>query len=131
MTLWMLDTNTVSYYVKRRLTHAPSRQQLLAGDFCLSAVSEAELLFGLQKRPDAVTLNALIRTLLQGFPALPFDSRAAQRYGILGSEMQRIGKALESLDMLIAAHALSLGATLVTSDQAFRHVPDLTIEDWS
>lgn len=131
MTLRMLDTNTISYYLKRRLPNAVSRRELLDGDFCLSAISEGELLFELHRRPEATRLNPLVLTMIEGIGSRPFDSSAANRYGALREEMRGIGKSLAALDMLIAAHALSLGATLVTSDQAFRHVPGLAIEDWS
>jgi tRNA(fMet)-specific endonuclease VapC len=45
--------------------------------------------------------------------------------------MERVGKSLPPLDMLIAAHALEAGVTLVTNDRAFLYVPDLTVEDWT
>jgi tRNA(fMet)-specific endonuclease VapC len=131
MTLRMLDTNAVSNYIKRRLANAPSRSSILGGDYCISAVSEGELLFGLHRRPEATSLNHMILTMIEGIGSVPFDSNAASRYGTLRAEMQRIGKSLTALDMMIAAHALSLGATLVTSDAAFRHVPGLAVEDWS
>jgi tRNA(fMet)-specific endonuclease VapC len=131
MTLRMLDTNTVSNYVKGRLPHAPSRQDILNGDFCVSSITEAELLFGLHRKPEATRLNRLIVTMIEGLGSRSFDSLAAQRYGALRAEMQRLGKSLTALDMLIAAHALSIGATLVSSDAAFRHVPGLAVEDWA
>ena len=126
----MLDTNAVSDYIKGRLPNAPSRQSILNGDYCLSVISEGELLYGLHHRPNAVQLNRLILTMIDGIGSLAFDSNAANRYGILRAEMRRVGKSLTELDMLIADHALSIGATLVTSDAAFRHVPGLAVEDW-
>ena len=131
MTLRMFDTNAISYYIKGRLPNSPSRQSILDGDYCMSSVSEGELLFGLHRRPEATRLNRMFRTMIEGIESVPFDSNAADRYGLLRAEMQRIGRSLTALDMLIAAHALSLGATLVTSDAAFRHVPGLIVEDWS
>ena len=50
---------------------------------------------------------------------------------MLRATMERSGKSLAPLDMLIAAHALEAGATLVSSDRAFRHIPGLTVEDWT
>lgn len=52
-------------------------------------------------------------------------------YGELRAAMRRIGRGLQPLDMLIAAHALEAGAVLVSSDSAFRHVPGLAVEDWT
>lgn len=97
----------------------------------MSVISEGELLYGLHHRPEATRLNHLILKMIDGIGSRPFDGTAANRYGLLRAEMQRIGKSLTALDMLIAAHALSLGATLVTSDVAFHHVPGLAVEDWS
>lgn len=130
MTPLLLDTNTVSYLIRNRLKNAPPLKTLRES-FCISTISEAELVFGMKRRPEAHRLNEMISRFIGGVQILPFDRRAAESYGALRAEMQRIGKSLTSLDMLIAAHALSLGATLVTSDTAFRHVPGLAVEDWS
>ena len=62
---------------------------------------------------------------------LPWTEATSEVYGRLRAEMRRLGKALQPLDMLIAAHALEAGATLVSSDGAFRYVPGLTVEDWT
>lgn len=130
MTVWMLDTNAVSNLIRDRLTKAPPLKSP-PDDICISAISEAEVLFGVRRRPEARSLNALILGFIDGIAVLPFDREVAQRYGSLRADMQRMGKSLTELDMLIAAHALSIGATLVTSDTAFRHVPGLAVEDWA
>ncbi len=62
---------------------------------------------------------------------LPWDGAAAERYGTIRAATSRTGKLLPPLDLLIAAHALSLGAVLVTNDGAFGMVETLPIEDWS
>jgi tRNA(fMet)-specific endonuclease VapC len=130
MTVWMLDTNAVSNLIRDRLTKAPPLKSP-PDDICISAISEAEVLFGVRRRPEARSLNALILGFIDGIAVLPFDREVAQRYGSLRADMQRMGKSLTELDMLIAAHALSIGATLVTSDTAFRQVPGLAVEDWA
>lgn len=130
MTRWLLDTNTVSYFIRDTLKNAPSAAAN-PENLCISTITEAELLFGVRRRPEAHRVNEMVFSFIGGIEVLSFDRAAAESYGRLRAEMQRIGKSLTSLDMLIAAHALSLGATLVTSDAAFRHVPGLTVEDWS
>lgn len=130
MTRLMLDTNTVSYFIRDTLRNAP----VAATDpenLCISTITEAELIFGVKRLPQAHRLNEMVLSFIAGIDVLPFDRTAAETYGGLHADMQRIGKSLTALDMLIAAHALSLGATLVTSDAAFRHVPGLAVEDWS
>lgn len=62
---------------------------------------------------------------------MPFDSETAQAFALLRVDMARAGKSLTHLDMLIAAHARSIDATLVTSDRAFTHVPGLRVENWA
>lgn len=130
MTRLMLDTNTVSYFIRDTLRNT-STAATDPENFCLSTITEAELIFGMKRRPEAHKLNEMIVNFVRGIEVIPFNRAAAESYGALRAEMQRIGKSLTALDMLIAAHALSLGATLVTSDAAFRHVPGLAVEDWS
>jgi tRNA(fMet)-specific endonuclease VapC len=127
----MLDTNTVSHLLK---AHAMVAQRLAAvpmAVLCMSAITEAELRFGLAKRPDNRTLHQAVQQLLLRVDVLPWDSRMAQRYGPLRAEMQAQGKVLAPMDLLIAAHALGTHAVLITNDQAFKHVPGLLLEDWT
>ena len=131
MTRYMLDTNTLSYLVQshpvvvRRVVAVPMAA------LCMSSITEAELLFGLAKRPAAKRLHAIVRELLQRVDVLPWDHAAAERYGITRADLVRKGKILAPLDLLISTHALSMGAILVTSDSVFGQVPDLVVEDWT
>jgi tRNA(fMet)-specific endonuclease VapC len=131
VTRYLLDTNTISQLIRahpavsRRVTATPM------ASLCMSAITQGELLFGLAKRPDATRLHRAVRELLRRVDVLPWDSAAAERYGTVRAAMSRLGKVLAPLDLLIAAHALSLGAVLVTNDSAFGMVETLPIEDWS
>ncbi len=98
---------------------------------CAAAITAGELFFGLAKRPHAKRLQIVVREFIRRVDALPWDASIAQRYGTVRANMELHGKSLAPLDMLIAAHALGVGAVLVTNDHAFRHVPGLRIEDWS
>jgi tRNA(fMet)-specific endonuclease VapC len=128
---YMLDTNVVSQLIRKhpavvsRVTTAPMAA------LCISAVTEGELLFGLAKRPAATQLHAAITEFLKRVDILPWDSSAAASYGALRASMEAQGKPLAPLDMLIGAHAASLGAVLVTNDQAFQQLNDLQVEDWT
>ena len=130
MTRYLLDTNTISQLIRahpavsRRMTTSPM------ASLCISAITQGELLFGLAKRPDATRLHRAVRELLRRVDVLPWDSAAAERYGSIRAAMTRLGKVLAPLDLLIAAHALSLGAVLVTNDGSFGMVETLSIEDW-
>jgi tRNA(fMet)-specific endonuclease VapC len=127
----MLDTNTVSHLLKghpavtRRLITVPM------ASLCISAITEGELLFGLAKRPAAKQLHVAVRELLKRIDVLPWDSVAAEHYGIVRANMASQGKVLSPLNLLIATHALSIEAVLVTNDQAISQMPNLHIEDWT
>lgn len=131
MKRYMLDTNTVSQLLKvhpavaRRVVAAPM------ASLCISVITECELLFGLAKRSDAKRLHIAVRQFLLRVDVLQCDSPIAERYGALRAEMERKGKTLAPLDLLIAAHALGVGAVLVTSDRAFKQVSNLKLEDWA
>jgi tRNA(fMet)-specific endonuclease VapC len=128
--LYLLDTNTVSYLIKR---HPQVTQHLLAvpmHSVCISAITAGELAFGLAKRPEAVALKAAVYEFLRRVEVLPWDAAVAQTYGALRAQMQSKGKPLAALDMQIAAHAVHVNATLITSDHAFLHIDQLMVEDW-
>ncbi|MGI9169772.1 MAG: type II toxin-antitoxin system VapC family toxin [Caulobacteraceae bacterium] len=129
---WMLDTNTVSHILKGR--PAVVRERLAAtpmAEVCVSAITEGELRFGVAKRPDAANLGRAVAEFLLRVDILAWDSAAAERYGALRARLERVGKPLGNLDTLIAAHALTAGARLVTSDGAFKRVEGLTVVNWT
>ena len=128
---FMLDTNTVSHLVKQHPNVARHVIGVPMPSLCISAITAGGLLYGLARRPDAVRLRAIVTELLQRVDVVPWDFSAAERYGIVRAELDRTGRPLGSLDLLIAAHALAVGAVLVTNDRAFSQVPQLRIEDWT
>lgn len=131
MIRYMLDTNTVSHLVKRREAVVHRLAQVPVSAVCVSAITAGELQFGLEKLGLSRQRREAVREFLLRADILPWTAATAEMYGEVRASMERRGALLGSLDMLIAAHALSVGAILVTSDRAFSRVPDLTIEDWS
>lgn len=129
MTRYLLDTNTVSHLIKSHPLVARRVTQVPMTSLCISAITEGELLFGLAKRPDATRLHTAVREFLRRVDVLPWA--CADRYGVARADVERRGKTLAPLDLLIAAHALGVGAVLVTNDHAFAFVPGLEIEDWT
>jgi tRNA(fMet)-specific endonuclease VapC len=128
---YMLDTNTVSHFIKG-VTNV--RNRIIAvpmSALTISAITEGELLFGVAKKPDAKQLGLVVHEFLIRVDVLAWDSAAAACYGTLRADLQKKGKVLGNLDLLIAAHALSLGLVLITNDRAFTQVDGLKIEDWS
>jgi tRNA(fMet)-specific endonuclease VapC len=126
-TLYMLDTNTVSYIAKGHSKAARARMLNLEEDeiVCLSVITEAEIRYGLAKRPEATALRERMEWFLAAVKVLPWGRDEARAYGALRAKLESSGKTLGNMDMLIAAHAIATGAVLVTNDKAFAQVEDL------
>jgi tRNA(fMet)-specific endonuclease VapC len=131
MTRYMLDTNTVSYLVRQHSAVVRRVVGVPVSSLCLSAITAGELIYGLRKVPDARRLHLAVMEFLRRVDVLPWDTRVAERYGTMRAALERTGKSLGPLDLLIAAHALDVGAVLVTNDRAFRQVDGLQVEDWT
>jgi tRNA(fMet)-specific endonuclease VapC len=97
----------------------------------ISAVTEAELRFGVARKPEAVRLKTAVEEFLLRVEALSWDSDAAQQYSQVRAELERTGKPMGNLDLMIAAHALSAQVVLVTHDHVFRRIKRLKVEDWT
>jgi len=131
MKRYMLDTNMVSHLIREHPSVARRVVAVPMASLCISAITEGELLFGLAKRPDAKRLHLAVRELLRCVDVLPWDRSITDHYGTVRATLELQGKSLAPLDLVIATHALSLGAILVTNDRAFSQVPDLVVEDWT
>ena len=127
---YMLDTNAVSDFIKGQGNVRSKGMSLPTSALCISSITEAELYFGLAKKPDAISLHQLVHEFLSRVEVLPWDTECAIQYGTLRADLERLGKPLGNLDMLIAAHAVSNGLVLVTKDKAFGQVSELHTENW-
>jgi tRNA(fMet)-specific endonuclease VapC len=128
--MFMLDTNTVGFLVRGRLA-VVARAVATDGSLCVSAVTRGEVAFGLSRTPASTALKTAISELWDRVDTLPWDSTVADCYGALRATMERKGKPLSAFDMMIAAHALAVGAVLVTNDSTFVAVDGLALEDWT
>ncbi len=131
MTRYMLDTNIVSHFVRQHQEVIQRAIALPMDDICISAITEGELLFGLIRRPDATRLNFGVQQFLNRIEVLPWGRAVAAEYAALRTSQERRGKTLAPIDLLIAAHAISAGATLVSNDSAFTQISGLSVEDWT
>ena len=124
---YLLDTNMVSYIVRGRSISASNRLLALNADevACISVVTEAEILYGLYKRPEATALKELMDAFLSSLPVLPWGREEADTYGRIRSKLERGGITLGNMDIMIASHAIATGATLVSNDRAFAHIEEL------
>ncbi len=129
---YLLDTNVISYFLENRPPEVRLRLSRAGPDAtAVSTITEAELRYGLAKKPGAIRQRIPVEKFLADAVIMPWDSAAARRYAVLRAEQERKGKPLSTEDMMIAAHALSLGLTLVTHDEAFSFVDGLKTEDWT
>ncbi|HEV8047690.1 MAG TPA: type II toxin-antitoxin system VapC family toxin [Terriglobales bacterium] len=129
---YLLDTNTVSYIIKGSRPRVRERLLKVAmAEVGISVITEAELLFGLVRRPNATQLKIVIAEFLLRVEILPWNSEAAQQYASIRAMLEADGQPMGNLDLMIAAQALASGTILVTSDAVFRRVKGLEIEDWS
>ena len=129
---YLLDTNTASYIIKGNMPHV--RERLLAvpmAEVGISAVTEAELCFGVARSPAAVRLAVAVDEFLLRLEILPWNSEAAKRYAQLLADLEKKGEPMGNLDMMIAAQALASEAMLVTHDRVFRRVRGLKSADWT
>lgn len=130
---YMLDTNICIYIIKHKppeviknfLKHNPD-------DMCISSITYAELMHGLEKS-QAVERNRMALTLfLSALTILPFDYYAAEEYGKVRVDLERKGRPIGPMDMLIAGHARAEGLILVTNNtREFFRVENLEVEDWT
>ena len=129
----MLDTNICIYIIRKKLDGVLRRlQRYRVSDIGVSAITLSELEYGVAKSTKPQQNKLALAEFLAPIEILPYDDMAAQQYGELRADLERKGTPIGSLDMLIAAHALSLKCVLVTNDEIeFRRVPGLKVENWA
>jgi tRNA(fMet)-specific endonuclease VapC len=134
MQLYMLDTNTASYIIKGEpVVVREHLRQVPMASVCISSITQAELLRGVAKKPEAKRLPIAVKEFLIRVDIMPWDSDTAEAYARLRTSCESVGTSpLGTMDMLIAAHSVAVGAILVTNDQAFYKIKhDLSLEDWT
>jgi len=130
--MYMLDTNAIIAAVRH--PDWPIRKKLLdhlGKDLCISAITYAELEYGIQKSAQSEQNRLAINQILLGVRILDFDQRAAAHFGDIFADLERRGLRIGDRDTLIAAHARSRGFTVVTHNtREFTRVDRLRVEDW-
>ena len=129
---YLLDTDTCIYLINERPRPVLARfRRHAVGDIGVSAVTASELAWGVAKTGSERNRAALEAFLLP-LEIASYDLAAALRYGELRADLERRGRPIGPLDTMIAAHALSLGVTLVSNKlREFSRVRDLTVESWT
>lgn len=130
---WMLDTNTCIYLMKDHPAQVRERLRGVAiGDVGMSAIVLAELRFGIQKSQRRAENMAALVDFLSYCLVLDWPQAASDAYAEIRRGLESRGTPIGSNDLLIAAHALQLGCTLVTNNtEEFNRVPGLKIDNWT
>ena len=129
---YMLDTNVCIHVIKKKPESVIRRfMELDAGDICISSITYAELMHGVEKSSSRDQNLLALMLLLSPITILPFDGLAAETYGKVRANLENKGTPIGPMDMLIASHALSQGLTLITNNtREFFRVEGLAVEDW-
>jgi tRNA(fMet)-specific endonuclease VapC len=132
MIQYMLDTNICIYLIKRKPAAVIDRlRQSRISQIGISAITLSELEYGAAKSSQPGRNQIALAQLLAPMEILAYSDEAAQQYGPLRAFLEKQGTPIGSLDMLIAAHVLSIGCILVTNNEKeFSRVPNLKIDNW-
>lgn len=130
--MYMLDTNTCIFVLKNRTDKLKHKFKAIKS-LCISSVTYGELCFGIENGETSLREErySQLDIFTQKLLIDPWDEEAARHYGFLRAMLKREGKPIGNNDLLIASHARSLSAVLVTNNtKEFSRIPDLTLEDW-
>lgn len=129
---YMLDTNICIYLIKERPENVIKKfKTLKINEVCISSVTLGELAFGVEKSQRRKKNLEALGEFIIPLDIMPFDDEAAFCYGEIRASLESKGRPIGALDTMIAAHAKSLNATLVTNNEKeFKRVPKLKIENW-
>ncbi|MCX6570727.1 MAG: type II toxin-antitoxin system VapC family toxin [Candidatus Aminicenantes bacterium] len=129
---FMLDTDSCIALIKRKPNSILRRLTSLSpGEAGISAISLAELRYGVAKSAQQEKNGLALDEFLLPLEVADFDEPTAESYGMVRAALEKAGTPIGPLDTQIGAHALSLGATLIThNSREFRRIPGLAVEDW-
>jgi tRNA(fMet)-specific endonuclease VapC len=131
MTGFMLDTDISSYIIKRRPATLVEKFEKHGDTLNVSVITAAELRFGAEKagRPK---LTELVEAYLDRLAILDWTNEVTRHYARIRSELESSGRPIGNMDLLIGAHAVSLGMTMVTNNlKHFSNIPGLKVEVWT
>lgn len=133
MARYMLDTDTCSYIMKRSNEALLKRlRKTPVSDGCISVITKSELLYEVEVSPKRQQDDAALNAFLRYVEVLDFPDEAAPHYAKIRAELKTRGTMIGANDLFIAAHARSLGLTLVTNNTSeFGRVSNLAIENWT
>jgi tRNA(fMet)-specific endonuclease VapC len=128
----MLDTDTCSSIIRKRPASVLAHFRRLAMEqICISVVTYAELLYGVERSSSKRINRPIVDDFVRHLDVIAWDESAAEQYGRIRADLESKGKPIGAMDMMIAAHAKSIKAVLITNNQRhFARIKRLKIEDW-
>jgi len=132
MIQYMLDTDICSYIIREKPIKVFERFESLDMDqLCISVVTYAELIYGVEHSSSKKINRSIVNDFVNHLNIMEWDKFAAEHYGKIRAFLQANGDIIGAMDMMIAAHAVSLKMTLVTNNEKhFKRVPKLNVENW-
>lgn len=129
--LYLLDTNIASAAIKGNPVIDRRLAGMQASEWCISAVTHAELRYGVALHPESTRLARAVEGFLNVARTVPWGAEAADAHGALRALLRRQGKPIGAYDEMIAAHGLALDACIVTDNvRHFELIPSLKVENW-
>jgi tRNA(fMet)-specific endonuclease VapC len=133
--IWLLDTDTLGYLINRVPAAERIKRRLSGrspGEVRLSAITLSEVRYGLARGDVSLERRAALGELLDLFQLDDYPAGAVREYGEIRVALERAGRRIGPYDLLTAAHARHIGATLVTNkEREFRRVPGLAVQNWA
>ena len=133
MANFLFDTNTASQLMRAERKTVAAMRRASATAIGISTVTQSELLFGARLREDKPAVMAAVRAFLARVTVHAWDDDAAEHHAHIRALAKAQGRSAGVFDIMIAAHALALGATMVTGDKAIKNlgIAGLVVVDWS
>ena len=130
---FMLDTNICIYIIKNKPVKVLNKFKIIAPEeVCISSITSSELWYGVYKSKSFERNAIALEQFLTPLTVMVFDNSASKSYGKIRAELEKKGKIIGGMDLHIAAHALSLGLTLVTNNtKEFRRIKELSVSNWT
>jgi len=129
---YMLDTNICIYLIKQQPREVIDKfQGIIPGEIAISSVTVAEMMYGVGKSQHKERNKSALEAYLAPLEIVDFDFKAAQHYGVIRAYLEKMRTPIGAYDLMISAHALSIGLILVTNNEReFQRIPDLIVENW-
>ena len=133
MKRYMLDTDISSYIIRNRPQSVRERFSKLESDqLCISAITEAELAYGIKAAGARIALRLDVEDFVRRLTVLEWGGAAVEHYADIRVKLEAAGTPIGNMDLMIAAHARSVGAVVVTNNEKhFGRVGGLTVENWA